>query len=392
MHIVIFVHPDFKGSQSMPRFANMIAEGMSERKHFVEMWTTKGFFFKIPSPPLVKKWLGYIDQFIIFPLHIRRKIKKCPSTTLFVFADQALGPWIPLLKGKPVVIHCHDFLAQRSALGEIPENTLGLTGKIYQRWIRKGYSNGENFISVSKKTKKDLHRFLNNSPQFSQVVYNGLNQDFTPGDTLSARKLLEKELNIELEQGYLLHVGGNQFYKNRKGVLKIYNAWKKAFKRPLPILMVGASPDDVLLKMKADSPFSSSIHFVTGIPDALLKLCYQGAAVFLFPSLEEGFGWPIIEAMASGCPVITTGVAPMSEIGGKNCSYFPRMPLQEKDLMKWEIECAEILEGVLALPEESREKLISSGIKAAKKYDPRKALDKIELAYKQVLETHLHSI
>ena len=389
MHIVIFIHPGFTSSQSMPRFANMIAGGMSERKHQVEIWTTKAFFYKIPSPSFLKKWLGYIDQFLIFPFQVRKRVKRCPSNTLYVFVDQALGPWMPLLKKKPFVIHCHDFLAQRSALGEIPENPVSLPGRIYQRWIRNGYRTGKNFISVSNNTRKDLHRFLKAIPQFSQVIYNGLNQDFKPGNIMKAREVLQKNLKIDLKKGFLLHVGGNEFYKNRKGVLRIYQAWRRIFNEPIPILLVGTQPDYDLLRLKRECSFSSSIHFVANLHDNLLKICYQGASVLVFPSLAEGFGWPIAEAMASGCPVITTGSAPMTEVGGKDCYYFPRMPLNQKDLEPWEERCADILHEVLCLSWKNREKLIESGIERAKKFNTQKALDRIELAYKQVLEAHL---
>ena len=127
---------------------------------------------------------------------------------------------MPLVKDFPHVIHCHDFLAQRSALDEIPENKLGWTGKTYQRFIQKGYLQGKYFISISKKTKHDLHRFLGAEPLKSEMVYNGLNQEFIRVNSNEARIWISKNTGINLDDGYILHVGGNQFYKNRMGVLK----------------------------------------------------------------------------------------------------------------------------------------------------------------------------
>ncbi|EOM1465677.1 hypothetical protein ACNCTC_004946, partial [Escherichia coli] len=94
MHIVVFTHPQFLDSTSMPRFARMIIEGMNARGHVVETWTAKPYFFNIPLPRSIKKWLGYIDQYIIFPLSVYFRLPKYKKDkTLFVFADQALGPW-----------------------------------------------------------------------------------------------------------------------------------------------------------------------------------------------------------------------------------------------------------------------------------------------------------
>src|SRR6188508_949356 len=112
----------------MPRYATMLAKGMNDRGHEVEIWAPKRFFHKLSVHNKLKKWLGYLDQYVLFPFNIRSKIYSAPQSTLFVFTDQALGPWVPLVSNRHHVIHCHDFLAQRSAFGEIPENKVGWTG------------------------------------------------------------------------------------------------------------------------------------------------------------------------------------------------------------------------------------------------------------------------
>lgn len=384
MHIVIFIHPDFQSSQSMPRYAKMLAEGMRKRQHKVEVWTAKRFFYRLPSPGILKKWLGYIDQFILFPLEAKLKISKCSKQTLFVFADQALGPWMNLVSKRTFIVHCHDFLAQRSALGEIPENPVKIPGRLYQKWIRKGYRKGKHFISVSEKTKADLHRFLIKTPKVSKVVYNGLNQNFHPGNISKVRKRLSETMDLPLQDGYILHVGGNEFYKNRKGVIKIYDAWRKITDKSLPLILVGFSPTKSLMALKEESDFMNSIHFLTSISDEELKLFYQGAFIFLFPSIDEGFGWPIAEALASGCPVVTTGKAPMTEVGGESCYYIPGMPLDKVSANSWASNCARILNDLAELPSEERNKLIAHGIQHARHFDTQEALNKIESIYKDI--------
>src|SRR5262245_46794200 len=135
MNLVFFGHPSFLDQQSMPRFARMLADGMSDRGHTVEMLSPVARFFNLHSNPSVKKWLGYVDQYIVFPNQIKKKLKTYPKDTLFVFTDQALGPWVPVVAGRPHVIHCHDFMALRSSLGEIQENPTSWTGKQYQALI-----------------------------------------------------------------------------------------------------------------------------------------------------------------------------------------------------------------------------------------------------------------
>lgn len=386
MHIVIFTHPAFTGAHSISKYSQMIAEGMRQRGHYVEVCTANPYLYRLPFPVGLKKWLGYIDQFVVFPMSFIKQLKKYPKNTLFVFADQALGPWVPLVTDRPHLIHCHDFLAQRSALGEIPENKVGLTGKVYQTLIRRGYSKGKNFICISQKTQTDLHRFLGGVPPLSRVVYNGLNQDFKPGNVEMARKKLEIGLSLDLKDGYILHVGGDQFYKNRKGVLQIYNAWRELTKRKLHLIMIGPHPSDNLRKLQGSGIFSEQIHFLANVSDELLKIVYQGARVLLFPSLEEGFGWPIAEAMASGCPVITTNKAPMTEVGGRDCIYIPRYPESEGSEEKWAIDCAGTLDHILKLSEEARQELIETGIENALRFNPKDTLERIEKIYRDVLE------
>lgn len=388
MQIVIFTHPAFLGSQSMPRYARMLEEGMKERGHKVETWTASPIFYKLPAAPFFKKWLGYIDQFVFFPLQIKLRLKSCSPGTLFVFSDHALGPWVPLVANRPHLIHCHDFLAQQSALGEITENKVGLSGKIYQAFIRKGYRKGNYFISISGKTRADLDHFLDHKPRISEVVYNGLNQNFTTGNVPEVRNRLSKQTGIHLTNGYILHVGGNQFYKNRKGVIEIYNTWRTSTTENLPLLMIGEKPTAELKQLQQNSFYTSDIHFLSQIKDSNLKLAYQGASVLLFPSLAEGFGWPIAEAMASGCLVVTTNEAPMTEVAGHAAFLISKRPNQEEQVMRWAKESAVILDQVIGLSAGNLQEQIDLGIENAKRFNTKKTLDQVEAVYKKVLESN----
>ncbi len=388
MNIVFFTHPDFLNLQSMPRFTHMLAEGMRQRGHQIAVWSPDPKAIKIPAPSFMKKWLGYIDQFLFFPKTVKKKLRHVGSQTLFVFTDQALGPWVPLVSHLPHVIHCHDFLAQRSANNEIGENRTGWTGKLYQKLIRNGYVKGKHFISVSKKTQNDLHRFLPKIPSISDVVYNGFHQSFSPQKQEMAILAVAEKTGLDLTSGYILHVGGNPWYKNRKGVLKIYNALRERGLSSLPLLMIGEPPSDELIEIQTTSGYRSDIHWLTNIGDDLVKLAYSGASVFLFPSLAEGFGWPIAEAMASGCPVITTGEAPMTEVAADAGFYLKRMPSIAAHVKQWANEGADVINKVLSLSSNERKKVIDAGIQNSKRFDTQKALDEIESIYLSVLKKY----
>ena len=272
----------------------MLHDGMKSRGHEVQLWHPRSFFSKVSTHVKIKKWLGYIDQYIVFTSQIKRRLKKIAPNTLFVFTDQALGPWVPIVKNLPHVIHCHDFLAQRSALGEIPENRVGWTGKKYQLYIKRGYVQGRNFISVSEKTRQDLHKFLLPAlPEISELVYNGLNQEFRNINQKDARKWLSQSTGLFFDDGFLLHVGGNQFYKNRIGVIEIYDQWRNNYSKIIPLLLIGETPDQALQKRYKDSNYNHYIYFLPNKDDKFVRTAYSGASVLIYPSIAEGFGWPI---------------------------------------------------------------------------------------------------
>lgn len=384
MNIILFTHPRFLVSQSMPRFADYLLQGMVSRGHNVEVWAPTPQFSSLIKFSFLKKWLGYIDQYVLFPYEVRRRLRACSTDTLFVFADQALGPWVPLVAHRPHVIHCHDFLAQRSALGEISENPTGWTGRRYQAFIRNGYTKGKCFISVSQTTREDLHRFLGITPIYSEVVYNGLNQQFIPYDATDARNLVIQKLKLDLAKGYLLHVGGNQWYKNRVGLIKLYDAWRASGTDALPLLLIGQAPDKTLLEAWNHSIFREDIKLLSDLDDELVRLVYAGATVFLFPSLAEGFGWPIAEAMAAGCPVITTAEAPMTEVGGAAAFYISRLPAGG-NIDSWAKAEAQILRQVVELSPSDRAALIDAGLSNAARFDAPTALNQVEATYKNIL-------
>ncbi|MCU7547501.1 glycosyltransferase family 4 protein [Chitinophagaceae bacterium LB-8] len=387
MNLVIFTHPPFLSSQSMPKYVQMLAKGMRMRGHKVELWRPKSRFFLLPLPKSMRKWMGYLDQYILFPIEISRRIKTCSRDTLFVFADQSLGLWVPQVATLPHIIHCHDFLAQKSALGEIPEHATGWTGKQYQRLIRRGFSRGKHFISVSENTREDLHRFLP-SPSLSEVIYNGLNQPFGLQDVEYARNILAQKTCLDLSKGYVLHVGGNQWYKNRIGVIEIYNAWRFNSSAKLPLIMIGASPSRDLLRTYSQSSFKDDIHLLSGIDDELVRMAYSGASVLLFPSLSEGFGWPIAEAMASGCPVITTNEAPMTEVAGGAGFLISRRPNCEAAVTSWARGAADVLNKVVELSSEDRREVVNAGLRNVKRFQSEVAISNIEMIYKKVLQKY----
>jgi len=384
MHIILFSHPLYLQSQSMPRFTKMLEEAYLERGHKVKIWSPQPHFFKLFSYGKISKWAGYVDQFILFPFWVRGQLKHQPADTLYVFADQAFGPWVPLVKNKPHVVHAHDLLALRSALGEIPENPTSWSGRLYQRYIRHGFKQAKHFISVSKKTRDDLITYGQVSPVISEVVYNGLNYPYLPMLETDAKPLLAKAGLPMTANGLLLHLGGSQWYKNLAGVIHIYTAYATMTPQALPLVCVSPKPSDDIQNLIALMPANAKVIFIQGIDNLTLQAVYSMAAAFIFPSLAEGFGWPIAEAQACGCPVMTTDAAPMNEVGGELATYIPILKLSD-DCQDWARNAAEKLIPLISMTSEARKSYAKSSVENISKFDAKKTIDAYLTIYTQVL-------
>lgn len=310
----------------MPRFAHMLRDAYEERGHHVRLWAPRARVFNRVAGTRLAKWGGYIDQYLLFPQWVRRALAAEPADTLFVFCDQALGPWVPLVSKRAHVVHCHDLLALRSALGDIPQNPTSWSGRLYQRYIRRGFQKARNFISISGKTRSDLQRYGKITPLISEVVYNGLNYPYAPLAPDLARDILRQAGLPFDERGMLLSVGGSQWYKNRPAMLRLYAHYARAVTQPLPLWCVGPAPDAAMQAELALLPDGASVRFFQGLDNRVLQAAYSLAAYFLFPSLAEGFGWPLVEAQACGCPVLTSDDAPMNEVAGPVATYLPLLP------------------------------------------------------------------
>ena len=387
MKIVLFCHPAFLGSQSMGRFANMLAREYRARGHEVDMWAPSDRLHRRFAGSKLAKWAGYVDQYVLFPLHVKRLLRQRSADTLYVFCDQALGPWVPLVKHLPHVVHVHDLLTLRSALGLIPENPTGFTGRIYQRYIRWGFRQARHFISISGKSRQDLHEFGGVRPAVSEVVYNGLNYPFEPLPAAESLAVLQAAgLPVE-PRGMVLHVGSGSWYKNALGVVRLYGEYARRHPDPLPLLLVMRQPTPAVQAALAQLPRQARVLRAEGIGSRELHAAYSLARVFLFPSLAEGFGWPIIESQASGCPVITTDEAPMNEIGGPVARYLPRM--QPDAIDAWVQRAADELDAVLAWPDQERARVVEQGLAWAAHFKADAAIDRYLTIYHQVFAAEL---
>lgn len=390
MRIVVLGHPRYFGSHSMDRFAAMVAQGMADRGHEVALWTPEPMLRRFAVGRASRKWLGYLDQYLLFPLLVRWRLRGDRTGTLVVLADHALAIWLHFLRGYPHVIHSHDFTAQRALAGELPQMELHRVTRLYQRMIRASLSLGRHFIAVSRKTAEDLARFHGGGAYRCSVVYNGLNYPYGPLDAATALVRLRRAGHDGLAAGALLHVGGNDWYKNRHGVLALYLAYCGLVDTPRPLWMVGAAPTDALRSLGAQAEAAGGqVCWLAGLDTECVHAAYALASVLLFPSQAEGFGWPIIEAMACGTPVLTVDRDPMREVAGGAAQLVP--PTDDADAPGWAALHAPALERMLAWTPAERDQAVQRSLRRAARFSASEALDQYERQYQLALQASISS-
>ena len=156
------------------------------------------------------------------------------------------------------------------------------------------------------------------------------------------------------------------------------------------MLLIGEAASETLIKTWRNSAFNDDIKLLSGINDEMIRLAYAGATIFLYPSLAEGFGWPIAEAMAAGCPVLTTKEAPMTEVGATAAFYIPRRPATG-DARTWAEAGAQVVKQVVELDVIGRKAIVEAGLINADRFGAVTALNRIEAIYQSVLEIYKHA-
>ncbi len=314
--------------ESMQRFANMLQIGLIELGHKVRLIRPEPFFGKIKlSAGGLGKWLGYIDKFLIFP---RRELRQAASWADVVhICDHSNAVYTKYLQNVPHLVTCNDLLAIQSSLGEIKENSTNWTGQQLQKMILSGLKRSHRVACISEQTKRDLLRLAEVDFRMVSVIYMGLNYPYAPMEQAEAGKRLNS-LGISSNSRFILHVGGNQWYKNRLGVLSIFNYLRQQIDlSDLYLVMAGKPFTNQMRQFVHKNALEKQVIELVAVDNKDLHALYSSAIALLFPSLKEGFGWPIAEAQACGCPVFTSNRAPMTEVGGDAAIYINPDSIEE---------------------------------------------------------------
>lgn len=222
----------------------------------------------------------------------------------------------PLRCPVPLVVTVHDIIyLERFNLTK--GTAYQIFGNLYRRWnVPRIIKKAARVLTVSDFERKNIDRYFTLSDHQVQTVYNAVSEFFKPvDDPAVCDKIREK---YQLPASYVFCLGNADPRKNMGGILKALSVLRERGMLTFKVLLLGISKD--FIRQEADKiqdpAVVDAIIFPGYVPDADLPALYSMADLFLYPSLREGFGIPILEAMSCKTPVVTANTSSMPEVAG----------------------------------------------------------------------------
>jgi len=242
--------------------------------------------------------------------------------------------------------------------------------------IRASARRADALIAVSESTRQDVIRVLGISPEKIITIQSGVDPAFRPiNDTVAKGKIAEK---YDLPERFILYVG---LIEPRKNLPMLISAFKRLIDsgEDYKLVLVGRYGwmYEELLKQINNLDLEGMIHFTGYVSQEDLPLVYNLSSLFVYPTIYEGFGLPVLEAMACGVPVITTDVSSLPEIVGEAGMLVP-----VNDVKALYGAMIEVLRD-----EDLRRKMINKGIQRAAKFTWEQTAKLTFQVYQQVMRT-----
>jgi glycosyltransferase involved in cell wall biosynthesis len=237
-----------------------------------------------------------------------------------------------------------------------------LARMIYGRVVVKHLARRQNgIIAVSTSTARDIEHYFGVPVQRQNVILNGIDHSrFYPGDHAAARTLVAERW--QLHEPFFLYVSRLEHpAKNHTRLIEAFDKFKTSNSSTWQLVLAGSDwhGAEHIHTAARDSQYSKDIRFLGFVEDAVLPDLYRAAATMVYPSLFEGFGLPPIEAMACGCPVISSKSGSLGEVVGTASRIIN--PEDANDI-------AQALQEIATHPEE-RQALIHAGLLNAKRFN-----------------------
>jgi len=271
---------------------------------------------ELDPTPATGAW-GRRLQTLLMPVRAMTLRRRSPD--LWHVLDGSRAYVARALGSAPIVVTVHDVIPWLQAKGRFPgAPSMGAAASSLWRANGREYRRATRLICDSDCTARDARQEFGTQPESAHVVPLPLR----PG--MAERS--KSPSTVPRSDGLVLHIGNNGFYKNREGALRIFARLDPGIARRL--VMAGPGPTEHLLQVVLELGLADRVQWSGDPDDDSLAALYRSASVLLFPSVYEGFGWPVLEAMSFGLPVVASNRGSLGEVvsGAADC-----LPLEDEE-------------------------------------------------------------
>ncbi|MBU4082610.1 glycosyltransferase family 4 protein [Patescibacteria group bacterium] len=311
--------------------------------------------------------------------NVHLKDSRIPNRFFFAVARYLNAPKIDkLLGGIDVYFNPHFFVAPVSrgcrkvitfhdlSFEHYPE-FFSKRKRLWQNFLmnaKREAEKADKIIAVSKSTKADLVNLYGVDERKIEVIYSGVSERFREMSNVEKLERIKKKYN--LPDKFILYFGTIEPRKNIVGIIKAFELLKKDKSLKLVIAGTKGWLYKDIFKAAQNSKYSQDIFFTGFVEDADKPFLYNLAELFVYPSFFEGFGFPPLEAMACGLPVIVSCNSSLPEVVGKAALMVDPANIDE---LAWAMEIA-------LNDQELRKRIIAAGLEQAKKFSWRECAEK----------------
>lgn len=305
-HIAIITNSLAPRQESMIGYGEMMLRELpNSRYHFSEMRAIS--FAAHLGGGMGRKALLNVDRFLVSPLRFALR-----HANIVHVVDPGNAIYAPLMRASKTVVTVHDLIPYLCVAGELQGFSPSHLGRFLMGTILRILHKVDRIVTVSRRTSEDLQRIAGIAPGKIRVIPNAVFQSL-PSRNFDRIAELRATYQLPPRSSIILHIGRN-FYKNRSTVLSAFEL--VASKKSDAYLVLVGAPEGRLADTLGRSPYSGRVIIIDRIAEVDLARLYTMASVLLFPSLYEGFGYPVIEAQICGTPVVCSDCGSLPEVAG----------------------------------------------------------------------------
>ena len=257
----------------------------------------------------VGKLARNIDRMLCTPL--RMAVERAG---LLHFVDPGNIIYLPLIRHEASICTVHDMIPYLVRSKRLLGGSYTRAGSLLMDAILRRLETLDHIVCVSQTTKRDLLTFVDFDPDRVSVIPNAVFQTLNIAEPPECEQFRRRH-GIPLDVHVVMHVGRN-FYKNRKTVLRVFASLRET-RNDIRLVLVGIMEPE-LIEEATLLGIQDHITVIPYISPEDMSVLYSTAAVLLFPSLYEGFGYPVVEAHLCGTPVVCSNAGSLPEVAGSD--------------------------------------------------------------------------